>query len=60
MRARRFCEKKPSGKCKMPQEVRDDYMAGGEAREIVELALLESLAKYGSQRSSYHKVKALI
>ena len=43
----------------MPQAVRDDYVSGGESRELIELALLESLAKFGVHRSAFNKVKAL-
>ena len=57
MRVRRLCEKKVSGRCNVTPEIREDYLAGGEAREIIELALLEALAKHGVQRSSYKKVK---
>ena len=58
MRVRRLCEKKISGRQNVPDELRQDYVNGGESREIIELALLEALAKYGVQRSSYKKVKA--
>lgn len=42
----------------MPNEIREDYVNGGESREIVELALLDALAKYGVLRQAYKKVKA--
>lgn len=58
MRCRRLCEKKVSGKCHVPNEIREDYVNGGESREIVELALLDALAKYGVLRQAYKKVKA--
>ncbi|CAK9027704.1 unnamed protein product [Durusdinium trenchii] len=57
MRCRRLCEKKVSGKCHVPNEIREDYVNGGESREIVELALLDALAKYGVLRQAYKKVK---
>ena len=58
MRCRRLCERKVSGKCHVTPEIREDYINGGESREIVELALLDAIAKYGVQRKVYKKVKA--
>lgn len=60
MRARRLCEKKISGRCNVSPEIRQDYLNGGESREIIELALLEALAKYGVQRNAYKKVKDMV
>lgn len=57
MRARRLCERKGSGKCAVPDQIHADYFAGGDRREVIEMALLESLAKFGTQRSSYKKVR---
>ena len=58
MRVRRLCERKVSGKCHVPPEVRDDYVKGGESREIIELALLDALAKHVVSSVNYKKVKA--
>ena len=40
------------------QRTREDYVAGGEKRQWLELALLESLKRHGSSRAAYDKVKA--
>ena len=45
MRLRRLVETKSSGKCHVPPEVVADYKSGGELREWLEIALLESLKK---------------
>ena len=58
MRCRRMCEKKQSGRCAVDEQTLSDYKAGGEKREILELALLESISKHGVARSQYKKVKA--
>lgn len=57
MRLRRLCEKKPTGKCWVDEQTLSDYKSGGERREWLEIALLESLKKHGCQRSNYRKVK---
>lgn len=58
MRLRRLCEVKPTGKSWVDQKSRDDYVAGGERREWLELALLESLKKVGLGRNVHKKVVA--
>lgn len=58
MRVRRLCEKKPSGRLQVPEEIAAQWKQGGEARETLEMALLESLSKNGLDRSNYKKVKA--
>ena len=58
MRCRRLCEKKPSGKLQVEQDIVDRYKSGGTDREELEMALLESLAKWGLERSNYKKIKA--
>lgn len=58
MRCRRMCEKKASGKCAVDETTREEYKKGGESREILEMALLECVAKHGVERSMYKKIKA--
>ena len=58
MRCRRLCEQKPSGKCPVDASIVEEYQKGGEAREVLEMALLESIAKHGLGRSSYKRIKA--
>ena len=58
MRLRRMCETKGSGKCHVDEQTKKDYKEGGERRQWLELALLESLKKHGTGRPSYVKVKA--
>ncbi|CAK9014581.1 Uncharacterized protein SCF082_LOCUS12463, partial [Durusdinium trenchii] len=36
----------------------EQYKEGGESREVLEMALLECLAKHGVDRSSYKRIKA--
>ena len=58
MRCRRLCEKKPSGKVHVDENVSSQYRAGGEPREILEMALLECIAKHGMDRRAYKRIKA--
>ena len=58
MRCRRLCERKPSGKFNISEDVSQQYKGAGEGREALEMALLECLAKHGISRTSYKKVKA--
>lgn len=58
MRLRRMCEMKQSGKSHVPQEVSEDYKKGGEEREWLEIALLESIKKVGTDRKFFKQVKA--
>ncbi|CAL1145936.1 unnamed protein product [Cladocopium goreaui] len=58
MRARRMCERKPTGRCNVDSATAEAYKTGGESRELLEMALLECLAKHGVSRKSYKKVKA--
>ena len=57
MRARRTCEVKPSGKCAVDNDTVEAYKAGGERREQLEMALLESISKFGVGRDAYKRVK---
>ena len=57
MRCRRMCEKKPSGRMHVDEETFKAYKEGGQSREILEMALLECLAKYGMSRDAYKRVK---
>ncbi|CAL1166498.1 unnamed protein product [Cladocopium goreaui] len=58
MRLRRLVEIKQSGKCHVPQEVVDDFKTGGELKEWLEIALLESIKKVGTDRCKFKAVKA--
>ena len=60
MRCRRLCETKPSGKKHVDSSVVADYQAGGERREVLEMALLDCLARHGLERDAYKRVKAYI
>ena len=42
----------------MDELTKKDYKEGGERRQWLELALLESLKKHGTSRTNYAKVKA--
>lgn len=55
MRCRRLCEKKPTGKYNIDAATAEQYKEGGQTREVLEMALLECLAKYGLDRSVYKK-----
>jgi hypothetical protein len=58
MRLRRLCETKSSGKSYVDEKTKEDYKAGGDRREILEIALVEALKKWGTSFSVYKKVKA--
>lgn len=58
MRCRRLCERKPSGKQHVDAAIADQYREGGERREVLEMALLECIARFGLDRSAYKKIKA--
>ena len=58
MRCRRLCETKPSGRCHVDANVANQYKQAGESREVLEMALLECLAKHGLDRSCYKRIKA--
>ena len=53
-----MCEKKSTGRLNVPVETQQDYVAGGERRECLELAYLEAIARHGKSRNVYKKVKA--
>lgn len=57
MRCRRLCEKKVTGKHHIDAATTEQYKLGGEGRECLEMALLECLARHGSKRSAYKKIK---
>ena len=57
MRVRRLCERKTGGKLNVPQEVHNDFVNGGSAREVLELSLLQAIQKFGTSRSVYKKVR---
>ena len=56
MRLKRLCEVKPkSKKCHVDQATREQYEQGGEAREWLEIALVEALQKVGPAGLAQHK-----
>ena len=57
MRVRRLCERKSGGKLNVPQEVHEDFVNGGSAREVLELALLQAIERFGTSRSVYKRVR---
>jgi len=59
MRTRRLCEKKNSGRCGVPDAIHNDYVEGGEKREILEMSLLQCLATHGLDRKWYKRVKVV-
>ena len=58
MRCRRLCERKASGKMNIDNATYEAYRSGGEQREHLEMALLECLARHGTHRTAYKKIKA--
>ncbi|CAL1134409.1 unnamed protein product [Cladocopium goreaui] len=58
MRLRRLTETKTSGKRWVDDKTQQDYKAGGERRQWLEIALLESLKKHGTGREANGKVRA--
>lgn len=59
MRCRRLCEQKPSGKYSINKETTEAFCEGGSSREVLEMALLELLAKHGTARKCRNKIKAI-
>jgi len=57
MRLRRLTEKKKNGSCHATDEIVADYQAGGELREWLEIALLESIKAIGLDRKLFKAVK---
>ncbi|CAK9111943.1 Uncharacterized protein SCF082_LOCUS51918 [Durusdinium trenchii] len=57
MRLRRLVEVKPSGKTYVDQTVRDDYNSV-QRREWLEMALVDSIRKHGTDRKNFKKVLA--
>lgn len=60
MRLRRLCEVKPTGKTHVDEKTRAEYKEGGSKREVLEIALVESLKKWGTSTKVREKVKAFI
>ena len=56
-RTRRLCERKSSGRYNIDAETAEQYKSAGPQREMLEMALLECLAKFGTDRKHYKKVK---
>ena len=56
MRLRRLVEVKPNGKCHCDQQTREDYQ-NPERREWLEMALLQSIKKFGTNRSVFTKIR---
>ena len=59
MRCRRLCQKTPAGKLQVDPAIAEQWRVGGEQREALEMALLESLARFGTARSNYKRIKAI-
>ena len=57
MRLRRMCERKKSGKLHVKESILEDFKAGGERRELLEIALLEALRDVGVDRAAHKQVK---
>ncbi len=57
MRLRRLTEKKKNGSCHVSDEVVADYKSGGEPREWLEIALLQSIKAIGLDRKLFKAVK---
>ena len=56
MRLKRLCEQKPkTKKCHVDTTTHDQWRAGGEQREWLEIALVESLQKLGTHEMNKHK-----
>ena len=53
-----MCERKPSGKVHVSPEIAQQHKEGGSAREALEMALLEAIARHGVDRRNYRKIKA--
>lgn len=56
MRLRRLVEVKPSGKCHVDKDVRDDYQ-NPQRREWLEIALCDTIRKIGSDRKHFKKIR---
>ena len=54
MMLRRMCELKKSGKAWVPGDIRKEYAAAGEQRELLEIALLEAIQQLGEEQSKKH------
>ena len=59
MRCRRLCQRTPAGKLQVDPAIAEHWRAGGEQREALEMALLESLSRFGTARSNYKRIKAI-
>ena len=57
MRLRRLCEVKKSGRSWVSDELRADCSSGGERRETLELALLETIRGVGAD-AKHEKIRA--
>ncbi|CAL1160909.1 unnamed protein product, partial [Cladocopium goreaui] len=57
MRCRRLCQRTPAGKLQVDPAIAEQWRAGGEQREALEMALLESLSRFGTARSNYKRIK---
>ena len=60
MRLKRLCQKRGKDqKCHVDEKVHDDWKAGGEKREWLEIALVEAIKQVGSgtEPGAFKKVK---
>ena len=53
-----MCEVTPSGRSHVDAEIVSEYKSGGSKREVLEMALLECLAKHGASRNAYKRIRA--
>ena len=53
-RLRRLCERKPSGKLHVPQNIHEEYMAGGEKRNALMKAFEECGMKKDRAQLRWH------
>ena len=63
MRLKRLCQnrgKEGKFKCHVEQKVHDEYVSGGEKREMLEIALVEAIKQVGPEAgpAAFKKVKA--
>ena len=59
MRLKRLCEQKKSGKSWVSEDLQEDYKRGGESREVLELALLETLRALPTD-AKHDKIRARV
>ena len=60
MRLNRLCQRRKNGRCHVDEHIHNDWKAGGEKKEWLEIALLEAVKATGpdSDPGTFKKVKA--